>query len=406
MTELPDTNEFLRLLMANQKRIYAFILAMVPNHGDAEDLFQETVLQMWSKFGGFTRGTSFAAWGIAVARYQILNARKRHSTRQLRFSRIALELLQADRDFSLAQDWSVNGADTLVLFFRGRPLSFLEPSPGAIVMSGAGEDIYGTADEFRFVYKALSGDGAIVAKVESLEDTNAWAKVGVMIRATLDPGSRYALVCATPGNGVRFQARLLNLGGATSDTPVATAEQIALQVPVWIKVERSGDEFNGLYSTDGATWTAMSWNPQTIGMMSSAYIGLAVTSHAAGVSCTGEFSGITTSGGVSGSWQTAEIGVAQPSNTPAPLYVAVQDSGNHTYVVTHPDASATVASDWQPWAIPLDEFRSGGVDVTKVKRMYIGVGDRTSPQPGGAGRIYIDDIGFGHAATSDEVAAE
>lgn len=96
MTELPDTNEFLRLLMANQKRIYAFILAMVPNHGDAEDLFQETVLQMWSKFGGFTRGTNFAAWGIAVAKYQILSARKRHSTRRLRFSRVAQELLQAD----------------------------------------------------------------------------------------------------------------------------------------------------------------------------------------------------------------------------------------------------------------------------------------------------------------------
>ena len=96
MTESPDTNEFLRLLMANQKRIYAFILALVPNHGDAEDLFQETVLLMWSKFGGFTRGTNFAAWGIAVAKYQILNARKRHSTRQLRFSQVALELLETD----------------------------------------------------------------------------------------------------------------------------------------------------------------------------------------------------------------------------------------------------------------------------------------------------------------------
>ncbi len=96
MTESPDTNEFLRLLMANQKRIYAFILAMVPNHGDAEDLFQETVLLMWSRFASFARGTNFAAWGITVARYQILSARKRHSTRRLRFSRIAQDLLQAD----------------------------------------------------------------------------------------------------------------------------------------------------------------------------------------------------------------------------------------------------------------------------------------------------------------------
>jgi len=44
--------------------------------------------------------------------------------------------------------------------------------------------------------------------------------------------------------------------------------------------------------------------------------------------------------------------------------------------------------------------------VTKVKRLYIGAGDRTSPQPSGAGLLYIDDIGFGHPAPSDEVAAE
>ncbi len=305
---------------------------------------------------------------------------------------------EAYRDFSVAQNWTVNGSDTFVLYFRGRPLSFLEPAPGSIIMSGEGTDIYGTADQFRFVYKSLSGDGSIVARVESLDDTHDWAKVGVMIRESLDPGSRFAIVCATPANGVRYQARLLNLGGATSDTPVATPEQMALQTPVWVKVERSGDEFNGYYSTDGATWTAMSWNPQTISMMNSAYIGLAVTSHASGVSCTGEFSGITTSGGVSGSWQTAEIGVAQPSNTPAPLYVVVEDSSSRSKAVTHPDESATVATDWQSWAIPLDEFRSGGVDVTKVKRLYIGVGDRANPQAGGAGLLYIDDIGFGHPA--------
>ncbi len=46
MSDSSKTNEFLRLLMAHQRRIYAFILTMVPNHGDAEDLFQETVLLM------------------------------------------------------------------------------------------------------------------------------------------------------------------------------------------------------------------------------------------------------------------------------------------------------------------------------------------------------------------------
>jgi RNA polymerase sigma-70 factor (ECF subfamily) len=98
MSESEKTNEFLRLLMANQKRIYAFILALVPNHTDAEDLFQETVLVMWSKFDSFSRGSSFVAWGIAIAKYQILNARKRYSSVSLVFSDVVLELLQRDSD--------------------------------------------------------------------------------------------------------------------------------------------------------------------------------------------------------------------------------------------------------------------------------------------------------------------
>ena len=96
MSESEKTNEFLRLLMANQKRIYAFILALVPNHTDAEDLFQETVLVMWSKFDSFSRGSSFVAWGITIANYQILNARKRFSSGSMVFSDVALELLQRD----------------------------------------------------------------------------------------------------------------------------------------------------------------------------------------------------------------------------------------------------------------------------------------------------------------------
>ncbi len=98
MSESLRTNEFLRYLMGNQKRIYAFILAMVPNHEDAQDLFQQTVLVMWSRFDSFTPGTSFSAWGITVARYQILNARKRYSQGSLQFSEAALELLQRESD--------------------------------------------------------------------------------------------------------------------------------------------------------------------------------------------------------------------------------------------------------------------------------------------------------------------
>jgi len=103
MSDSSKTNEFLRLLMASQRRIYAFILTMVPNHGDAEDLFQETVLLMWSKFDSFTPGTSFTAWGCTIARYQILSVRKRHATRGILFSQAAAELLHTESDRFLEQ---------------------------------------------------------------------------------------------------------------------------------------------------------------------------------------------------------------------------------------------------------------------------------------------------------------
>ncbi len=103
MNEDSKTNEFLRLLMANQKRVYAFILGMVPNHQDAADLFQQTVLVMWSKFESFTRGTSFVAWGITVAKYQILSARKQYSQRSVQFSDAALELLQKESEYFVEQ---------------------------------------------------------------------------------------------------------------------------------------------------------------------------------------------------------------------------------------------------------------------------------------------------------------
>jgi hypothetical protein len=295
---------------------------------------------------------------------------------------------QAYREFSPLANWTVGGVNDLSLWVRGRPVSFLQTASG-FTMSGAGTDIFNATDEFRFAFKSLNGNGTIFAKVESVDNTNAWAKAGVMIRETLDADSRYAFVCATPGNGVRFQGRLLNAGDATSDSTVATAEQIALKTPVWVKLERSGTSFSGFYSTDGVNWTPMVWNPQTI-TMNTAYIGVAVTSHSAGVLATAVFSDITTSGSVSSSWQTVEVGVAQPGNAQDDLYLGVEDSAGKLKIVTNPDPTVVTSVTWTEWKIPLSSLT--GVNLSKVKRIYVGVGDKENPAAGGTGRIYIDDI--------------
>jgi hypothetical protein len=167
---------------------------------------------------------------------------------------------------------------------------------------------------------------------------------------------------------------------------------------VWVKLERSGTTFNGFYSTDGIKWTAMSWNPQTISMVGTMHIGLAVTSHNVNVATTGVFSNVSASGGATGSWQFAEIGIDHKLNDRDNLYIAVKDSAGRTAVVTNSDADAVLRNTWQAWNIPLADLRKAGVNTAGIKTMTIGVGDRTKPTASGSGTLYIDDIGFGRSA--------
>jgi hypothetical protein len=80
------------------------------------------------------------------------------------------------------------------------------------------------------------------------------------------------------------------------------------------------------------------------------------------------------------------------SNGPAPLYVAVEDSSKHLGIVVHPDPAVVTLARWTEWRIPFSEFTAAGVDMARVKKMYLGLGDRGSPKAGGKGLIYVDDI--------------
>ncbi len=305
---------------------------------------------------------------------------------------------ETTRVFDAAQDWSGNGADTLVVYFQGVPGPFVELANGTIVMGAAGTDIWNTTDEFRFACKPLSGDGSIVALVESVSRAVDWTKAGVMIRETLEAGSPFAAVYATPDYGCRYQARLTADVAAVSDSGVVTTEQTALVAPYWVKIERVGNAFNGYYSTDGENWTAMAWNPQTIAMGANVYVGLAITSHSAGVLASAEFSGVATTGNVNGAWAVETIGGDHPEgNGAAQLYVTLEDAAGKTATATHPaGAGAVFLAGWNEWAIPYSDL--AGVNLGRIEAMTIGVGNRTSPTAGGSGIVYVDDIGFGRPA--------
>jgi hypothetical protein len=307
---------------------------------------------------------------------------------------------EAQRTWATAQNWTSNGADTLRLYVRGTPIGFLQIADDHILMNGQGADIFAT-DEGRFVYKQLSGNGTLIARVERIDETDPWAKACVMIRRSLDATAPWAMAVYAPGNGFRFQTRATVGGAGASDTTQATAEQIAVRAPVWIKIERVGNAFNAYYATAEApdTWIASPWGAQTIEMADPIYIGLAVTSHSATAVTQAEFSNVATTGSVTGQWQSVDLGIEQPAgNVADPLYVRLEDSGGHKATVVNPDPLAVAAGVWTAWEIPLTEFSSRGVKADSIVKMAIGVGDSAKAASGAAGTIYIDDIGYGATA--------
>ena len=98
------SDEFLRLLGIHQTQIYAYVLRLVGNYNDADDVMQETTSLLWKKFDEFEAGTNFVAWGIKVAHYKILNFRNKQQKLnvQLIFDNDVLDMMAAKTEQSNA----------------------------------------------------------------------------------------------------------------------------------------------------------------------------------------------------------------------------------------------------------------------------------------------------------------
>jgi RNA polymerase sigma-70 factor (ECF subfamily) len=87
-----DREEFARLFSRNARRIYGFVMTLVFNHHDAEEVFQNTSVVLWNKFGEFKPGSNFFAWASRIAYFEVLSLMKQ-PRRSRTFSDEALELL-------------------------------------------------------------------------------------------------------------------------------------------------------------------------------------------------------------------------------------------------------------------------------------------------------------------------
>jgi len=295
---------------------------------------------------------------------------------------------EAWRQLDSIRDWTSEGVVNLSLWFRGNPPytgSFVEEPAGTYTMTGSGIDIWDNSDQFHFAFKEVTGTAKIIAKVDTLQNTQEFAKAGVMIRDSLDADSANIAVFITPENGVRFQYR--NTADGTTDRQFVEG----ITSPQWVRLERtSGGLVRAYYSADGTTWERFTL--VQVSMTMPIYIGLAVTSHEAALTCEAKFSNVSfPDTNVDMQWTDQDIGMM--SNEAAPMYVELSNSTGEPAVIYHDDPNAAQIDTWTEWIIPLQEFADKGVDLTDVDRIAIGFGDKDNPQQNtGAGTMYFDDI--------------
>ncbi|MFA5552215.1 MAG: right-handed parallel beta-helix repeat-containing protein [Trueperaceae bacterium] len=142
-----------------------------------------------------------------------------------------------------------------------------------IELTGAGKDIWGTGDEFRFMYTTLRGNGSLTVRLDDLSAEDGWSKAGVMIRDGLAPDAVNALIHVSRDNGAVFQARL----AAGQNTVNSAGTEPNARAPMWIRLTRLGSEVRGELSGDGRSWSEV--GRYEIDLASQLQIGMAVTAH-------------------------------------------------------------------------------------------------------------------------------
>ena len=158
-----------------------------------------------------------------------------------------------------------------------------------------GADIWDVTDGFRYIYQQVSGDFEISARLVSLQNTNGWAKAGVMARGSNTPVSWFAWSFVTVGNGTTFQWRLVDKERCWPD-----GAGLAGAAPYFVKTVRKGSIFSGYRSLDGVKWennnsVAQPNNVEIKNITDPILVGLASTSHSAGAICKAEFDSLEAS---------------------------------------------------------------------------------------------------------------
>ena len=183
----------------------------------------------------------------------------------------------------------------------GRSVSY---SNGVWTMTGLGNGVWSdTTDDCQFAYKQMTGDCAMVAKVNSFTNSGTQAgKSGLMIRNNLSStvSQRGFVDVSWNSSGTTFIESHMrgwteNWGGSGYDD---RSHQWPPGIPYWIKIERRGNQLTTFASKDGTSWSPL--NCTYYGNLpSTLYIGLFLCSGNT-TSVTATFSNLAFTGGTGG----------------------------------------------------------------------------------------------------------
>lgn len=85
--------EYIELLMSHMNSIYRYIVTMVPNAADSEDILQETSKLIWVKFKDYRQGTDFKNWALTIARFKVLSYYRSRQQNRINFSSQTLDAI-------------------------------------------------------------------------------------------------------------------------------------------------------------------------------------------------------------------------------------------------------------------------------------------------------------------------
>jgi regulation of enolase protein 1 (concanavalin A-like superfamily) len=161
----------------------------------------------------------------------------------------------------------------------------------SLTVQGAGADFQDAdTDGFYFVSTPITGDGNLTARLTSATGgaADGGERVGLMVRGDLDPDAAHATINESNNNyGISLNWRDSKGGTDTHESGYGFRT-----FPLWLRVQRSGNEVTGFFSTDGQLWS--STNTKSLGLGAAANFGLAVASHDDTVTMTTQWDGVAT----------------------------------------------------------------------------------------------------------------